>query len=304
MIHPNASANARPALDREAEHPPARGDGIPFRTSLLTGTAMVAFAANSILTRAALDAGAIDPASFTSVRLGSGALVLMLLARRGSPSPGAGSWGSALALFAYAALFSFAYLRLGAGLGALLLFGAVQVTMIAGGVLRGERPRALEWAGLALALGGLAWLALPGSSGGEPLDVALMLLAGVAWGVYSLRGRSATHPLAATAQNFARGTAFALALQVAWLGQAHGSARGFLLAVLSGTLASGLGYAIWYSALPGLRASQAAVVQLSVPVIAAGAAVLMLGESLGLRWLSCALAILGGIALAMRGRTR
>lgn len=276
----------------------------PFRTSVLTATAMVAFAANSILTRAALDAEAIDAASFTLVRLGSGALMLTLLARRSAVHPGAGSWGSAFALFAYAALFSFAYLRLGAGLGALVLFGAVQATMIAWGVVQGERPRALEWAGIALALGGLAWLALPGSSGGSAGDVALMLLAGAAWGVYSLRGRSATQPLAATAQNFAKSTAFALVLQVAWLGQTHASARGLLLAVLSGTLASGLGYAIWYSALPGLRASQAAVVQLSVPVIAAVAAVLMLGESLGLRWLACACAILGGIALVLRSRSR
>lgn len=277
-----------------------------LKTAALTCAAMVAFAANSILTRAALGPRLIDPASFTLARLGSGALALALIAGRDRPLvPRAGSWTSAAALFAYAASFSFAYLQISAGLGALVLFGCVQVTMIGWGIARGERPSALQWCGIALALAGLVWLVRPTLSGAASAGaVAAMMLGGSAWGVYSLRGRSASRPLATTAANFVRSVPFALALQAAFFARASVTAHGVVLAVLSGALASGAGYAIWYAALPGLRASQAAVVQLSVPPLAAGAGVLLLGERLDLRWLLCAGAILGGIALTLLSGTR
>src|SRR5229473_7406150 len=160
------------------------------RTLLLTLLALIGFAANSLLCRRALGLGLIDPASFTSVRLlsGAAALALILALRGGSPVAG-GSWVSALALFAYAAAFSFAYVRIGAAVGALLLFGAVQATMLGWGLFRGERPRAAEWAGLAVALTGLVALVARGLSAPDPIGAALMITAGVAWGVYSLRGR-------------------------------------------------------------------------------------------------------------------
>lgn len=276
------------------------------RTALLTALALAAFAANSILCRQALGARLMDPASFTGVRLGTGALAMWAVA--GAPRPGAlssaGSWGSGLALFAYAAAFSLAYLDLTAGTGALILFGSVQVTMLLWGLRGGERPHAGEWAGLFLALGGLVVLVRPGLAAPAPTAAALMAAAGIAWGVYSLRGRQATAPLRSTAGNFLLTLPLAGLFLVARSGHLNLTASGVLLAAISGALASGAGYAVWYAALPGLSATRAALVQLLVPVLAAGAGVALLGESLPLRLPVAAALVLGGVALAVMARGR
>ena len=275
-----------------------RMDTSRVRTALCAGAALTGFAANSLLCRAALRGGEIDAWSFTAVRMASGALVLGLLARtwRG------GSWTSALALVAYAGLFSLAYLLIPAGVGALVLFGAVQATMIGWSVRDGRRPRLLEWCGLALALAGLAWLTLPGAGAPDARGLAWMAAAGIAWGIYSLRGRSGQKPLLATAGNFARGAV--LVLPCVLFAEVEIGARGFTLACASGALASGLGYSLWYAALPGMSATRAALVQLSVPLLTALAAVLLLGERPSERLLVSGVAILGGIALAVLGPQR
>jgi drug/metabolite transporter (DMT)-like permease len=280
------------------------------RTAALTVAALLGFAANSLLCRMALGPRLVDAATFTSIRIVSGALMLLFLvraagaARDGAPVMGVGSWTSAAALFGYAAAFSFAYLRIGAGMGALLLFGAVQATMLAWALREGERLRGNEAAGLLAALAGLVALVRPGMSAPDPAGALLMIGAGVAWGVYSLRGRGAARPLAMTASNFARAVPMALALSLACLGVAHLSLRGSLLAVASGALSSGVGYSLWYAALRGLTATQASVVQLSVPVLAAAGGVTLLGEALTPRLLACGMAILGGVALAVLGPRR
>ena len=271
------------------------------RTALLTALALVAFAGNSILCRMALGARLIDPAGFTAVRLGSGALTLWLVVaiRSGGLPRLAGQWGSAAALFLYAAAFSLAYISLSAGTGALILFGAVQLTMILAGLRAGERPRLAEWLGLALAASGLVVLVRPGLTAPSPAGSALMATAGVAWGVYSLRGRGSTEPLRNTAGNFLRAMPLALImLLVAGRGAAW-DPRGVLLATVSGALASGVGYAIWYAALPALTATRAALVQLLVPVLAAAGGVVVLGEAIPLRLPVAAALVLGGVALAI-----
>jgi drug/metabolite transporter (DMT)-like permease len=280
------------------------------RTAALTVAALLGFAANSLLCRMALGPRLVDAATFTSIRIVSGALMLLLLvraagaARERAPVMGVGSWTSAAALFGYAAAFSFAYLRIGAGVGALLLFGAVQATMLAWALREGHRLRWNEAAGLLAALAGLVALVRPGMSAPDPAGALLMIGAGVAWGAYSLRGRGTARPLATTASNFARAVPMALALSLAGLGVAHLSLRGSLLAVASGALGSGVGYSLWYAALRGLTATQASVVQLSVPVLAAAGGVAMLGEALTPRLLACGMAILGGVALAVLGPKR
>ncbi len=277
----------------------------PTRTALLTVAAMLAFAANSLLCRIALRDAHIDAASFTAIRLASGALMLWLLVRlRGGRIGAHGNWPSAFALFAYAAAFSYAYLTLPAAAGALLLFGAVQATMIGYGLWRGERLDAVQWTGLALAGGGLVGLLLPGLSAPPAAGSALMIASGVAWGVYSLRGRGAGNATAVTAGNFVRALPFAAVLGVVMLARADFDAAGVAYAVASGALASGLGYAVWYSALPGLRATSAATVQLSVPVIAALGAALFLAEPVTLRLALASAAVLGGIALVIARRAR
>lgn len=273
-----------------------------MRTVVLTLLAMLAFAANSLLCRQALLRTDIDAASFTLVRLVAGALMLWLVVRlrHAPPGPGpGGNWWSALMLFAYAAAFSFAYVSLPAAVGALLLFGAVQATMIGAGLWRGERFQARQWAGLVLALGGLVGLLLPGLSAPPLGGAVLMLGAGVAWGVYSLRGKGVGDPLGVTAGNFLRAVPMALALGVALLAQLSVDRAGLGYAVASGALTSGIGYVLWYAALPGLRAGTAATVQLSVPVIAALGAVAFLGEAWGLRLMLASATILGGIALVV-----
>ena len=272
----------------------------------LTALAMIAFAANSVLCRLALAQGAIDPASFTLVRVGAGAAVLwLILAASGKPQAARGDWPAALSLFVYAAAFSFAYVSLTAGTGALLLFGAVQATMVATGLARGERLSRLQTLGFVLALTGLVALLLPGASAPPLIGAALMIVAGAAWGAYSLLGRTAADPLAATAGNFLRALPLAALLAAATLFQGWNIApAGVIYAALSGAVASGLGYSIWYAALRGLSPVQAASVQLSVPVLAALAGAATLGEAVSLRFVLSSTAILGGIALVIASRKR
>jgi len=276
------------------------------RTALLTAATLIAFAANSVLCRLALRGDRIDAASYTAVRLVSGALVLAALAwpRRAAAR---GSWRSALALFAYAAPFSFAYLSLQTGVGALVLFGFVQATMLGWAIIEGERPRPLVWIGLVVAVAGLVVLTRPGGGAPDPAGAALMALAGAAWGVYSLRGRGSAQPLVATAGNFVRTVPMAAVLAAAVMvvggdRELHASGRGLALAVGSGALASGLGYTLWYAALRGLTATRAAIVQLLVPLLAAAAGVALLGETASLRLVIAGAAITGGVALAIGGR--
>lgn len=274
-------------------------------TLLLTAVTMLAFAANSVLCRLALSHTAIDPAGFTLVRIASGAAVLWLLANIFGGRKGVGgSWKGAAALVIYAVAFSLAYVSLPAGTGALLLFGAVQATMIATGLAKGERLSLGQWAGLAVALGGLVTLVAPGVSAPPPLGAALMALSGVAWGVYSLLGRGIADPVPATAGNFLRAVPLALIPVAVLAGQFHPDPTGILYAVLSGSLASGCGYILWYSVLPKLSAAQGASVQLSVPVIAALAGTALLGEALSFRLGIASIAVLGGIALVIAGRRR
>jgi drug/metabolite transporter (DMT)-like permease len=284
-----------------------------WRVGACVVMALAGFAGNSLLCRAALRDGAIDAASFTALRLGAGALFLWVLVatRRGGQARPSGSWAGATALFAYAALFSLAYLQLDAASGALLLFGAVHVTMLARGLREGERFHGWRGLGIVLACAGLLVLLLPGARAPAPLAAAAMAGAGVAWGLYSLRGRRGRDPLAETAGNFLRALPFALVLVaavVAWPGSGalHASRDGVLLALASGAIASGLGYALWYAALPALRAGSAATLQLAVPVLAATGGVVLLGEALAPRLVLAGLAVLGGIGLVLRppGRQR
>jgi len=267
---------------------------------------MLAFAGNSLLCRLALRDGAIDPASFTAIRLASGAAVLgiaLLFMRSGEARTGHGGWWSAFMLFAYAICFSYAYVSLPAGTGALILFGLVQATMISVGIVRGDRPGGLEWLGWCLAVAGLVWLVLPGVEAPPLAGAAAMAAAGIAWGVYSLRGRAESDPLAATAFNFVLSVAFVALLVAATATGAHLSPRGIIFAVLSGALTSGLGYVIWYAALEHLSAMQAALVQLSVPVVAAAGGILLLAETLSMRLAVASALVLGGISLALVRRS-
>jgi len=270
------------------------------RVALLTILALAAFAGNSLLCRAALTRTSIDAASFTTVRLLSGALTLWLLvALRRRDAAGKGNWLSALALFAYAAGFSFAYLQLPAASGALILFGAVQATMIAWGLRSGERLRPVQLTGLVLACAGVVGLLLPGLSAPPLASSLLMLGAGMAWGVYSLRGKGAGDALQVTSGNFLRAVPIAVALSALLWRDASPDPMGIWYAVLSGALTSGLGYAIWYTALPHIAATSAAAVQLSVPVLAALGGVAFLAEPLSLRLFAASTAIIGGIALVV-----
>ena len=276
------------------------------RIILLTTLAMFAFAGNSLLCRAALKHTAIDAASFTTIRLISGAIMLgLIVAMRRGTFVGRGNWLSAFALFAYADGFSFAYVSLSAATGALLLFGAVQATMIGHGIWAGERLQRMQLVGLMLALAGLVGLLLPGLSAPPVIGSLLMLGAGVAWGVYSLRGKKiGGDPTRVTAGNFLRAVPIAAALSVLMLDRIALDSAGFGYAVASGALASGIGYAIWYTALPALKAAKAATVQLSVPVITALGGIICLGESLTLRLVISSVAILGGIALVILEKQR
>ena len=298
-----------------------------MRTAILTTLALIAFAANSVLCRLALGRAAIDAASFSTVRLVSGAIVLLLLTlllnrrratdrsdtgaadRPGAPDAraaarGRGDWASASMLFLYAVGFSFAYVSLSTGTGALILFGAVQTTMILAALRSGERPHALEWIGLILALAGLVYLVFPGLSAPSPTGSALMAIAGIAWGIYSLRGRGSVDPLGGTTGNFVRAVPMVIVVSLVMLGRLHISFDGALLAILSGGIASGVGYVIWYAALRGMTATRAATVQLSVPVLAAGGGVMFISEEVSLRLVMAGVLILGGVGMAVAATAR
>jgi drug/metabolite transporter (DMT)-like permease len=274
------------------------------RIFLLTSLAMIAFASNSLLCRLALKQTAIDPATFTFVRIFSGAIALWLVMRmRGISLDKSGNWPSALALFVYAAAFSFAYVGLPAGTGALLLFGAVQATMILWGFHKGERLDLIQVFGLIIALAGVVVLVFPGLSAPPLIGAMLMLSAGVAWGIYSVRGKVAGDAVAVTTGNFVRAVLFVAAGSLALISHAHVDVAGIGYAIISGAITSGLGYVIWYSALSGLRATSAATVQLSVPILAAAGGILLLGEPITLRYVFASVAVLGGIALVIWERT-
>jgi drug/metabolite transporter (DMT)-like permease len=275
------------------------------RVALAAGFALIAFAANSILCRMALRDTRIDPASFTSVRLIAGAITLWLLVRLGNRASSAtGNWISSFALLAYAAAFSFAYVAVTAGTGALLLFGAVQLTMILAGLAAGERIDFRIALGWMLAVAGLVILVFPGVAAAPPTAGALMLGAGVAWGIYSLRGRRSGDPLRDTAGNFVRAVPGALLLSAITWRRYSIDREGVALAVLSGSLASGVGYAAWYTALPRLRAIAAANLQLSVPLLTSVAGVVLFGEPITVRLAMASALLLGGIALATQRASR
>jgi drug/metabolite transporter (DMT)-like permease len=279
--------------------------GLPgLQTIGLTAVAMLAFAANSLLCRLALQQGGIDPASFGSIRVVSGAIALAVIVRfKAEPSsPAHADWLSAAMLFAYVAFFSFAYLTLPAGTGALILFGAVQLTMFSAGLRAGEMFGPVGWLGLAMAVAGLVYLVSPGVAAPPLFGAALMAIAGVAWGLYSLRGRGVADPLAATAGNFARATPLALLLSLLFLNNAYVNASGVALAIASGAVTSGIGYVVWYAALSKLSAMRAATVQLSVPLIAAFGGVVFLSEAITPRLVAATAAILGGIGLVLTSR--
>jgi len=278
---------------------------VGLRTLGATALAMTAFAANSILCRLALEPPDIDAVGFTSLRLTSGAVTLLAIARlsgRRRTARSAGTWTSGIALFVYAILFSVAYLRLSASTGALILFALVQATMIVWGLARGERPRAVQWAGMVVALGGFVYLVSPGLSAPSPLGSVMMAGAGVAWGAYSLRGRGTPDPIVTTTDNFVRAVPLVLVLAALFHRDLELSARGITLAVASGAVASGVGYVIWYVALRRLSATRAASVQLSVPLLAAGGGLVILGEPATLRLGLSAVLILGGVGLTLAGK--
>jgi drug/metabolite transporter (DMT)-like permease len=280
------------------------------RVFLLTLLAMIAFASNSLLCRAALKQTTVDAATFTFVRIFSGAAALWLIVQMRHTSGLAddrrihGNWLSALALFAYAATFSFAYVDLSAGTGALLLFGAVQAAMILWGLHKGERLDVIQIVGFIVAGTGLVVLVFPGVSAPPLIGSILMLVAGVAWGIYSLRGKGEKNPASVTTGNFVRAVPFAAVVSIVFIRRLHVDLAGVGYAVISGAITSGLGYVIWYSALTGLKAASAATVQLSVPVLAATGGILLLGEPLTLRYLLASIAILGGIGLVVLEKNR
>ena len=266
----------------------------------MTAAALVGFASNSLLTRAALATHELDPATFTLVRVLAGAVTLVLLvALRGRPPSERGSWPSAAALAAYAIFFTLAYGRIAASVGALVLFGAVQTTMTGVGLVRGERPTPIDWLGVVLAIVGLLVFTVPGATAPDPIGLTFMALAGACWGVYSLAGQRARDPLAATAGNFVRALAPVVLFAAVSMSSRHVTTPGVLLAVASGSLASGIAYTIWYAALPGLAAWRAAIVQTGTPLLTALAAVAFLGESFSPRLLVAAALVIGGVLLTV-----
>lgn len=274
-----------------------------MKVILYTSFALIAFAFNSILCRIALGTEAIDAASFSLVRLVSGAITLVIISSVfGKARTKGGNWFSAFFLFGYAICFSFAYISLTTATGALILFGCVQATMIIAALLSGERPKFLEWIGLLFALGGLVYLVFPGLSAPPIFSSLLMMCAGISWGFYTLRGKGSNNPLADTTGNFVRAVPMIMLVSLPFLSQIHLSNKGILLAVLSGAIASGLGYSVWYAALKFHTATRAAILQLSVPALAAIGGILFLAETVSFRLLLATALILGGIALAIFGR--
>ncbi|MBX3119941.1 MAG: DMT family transporter [Fimbriimonadaceae bacterium] len=277
------------------------------QTAILTLLTLIAFAANSVLCRLALASSSIDPASFTSLRLASGALTLWLIVivpKGVRPMKIGGDWLSGAMLFLYAVAFSFAYVSLTAGTGALILFISVQITMIGVGIVQGNKPKLVEWVGLIIALCGIVYLVMPGLKAPSPVGAALMAMAGIAWGAYSLRGRGVKEPGLVTAGNFIRSTPIIAVVWCIAFFQLHLSTNGIILAIISGALTSGIGYILWYSVLPNLTPTRAAVVQLCVPVLAAVAGVVALHEEATMRLAISSVLTLGGVGLAVLSRTR
>ncbi len=276
-----------------------------IKISACTVFALLAFAGNSVLCRLALGENAIDAASFTTIRLLSGIAILMVvvaITKKPKKSQPKGSWLAASMLFVYALAFSYGYLSLDTGTGALILFAAVQITMIAVGVVSGNRLHFAEWLGLFIAFSGFVYLILPSVTTPSLTGFLLMTLSGIAWGGYTLVGRSSTQPLADTAYNFLRTSPFVLILLVFTLQDAEITQQGVLLAIVSGAIASGAGYAVWYFALRGLSVTQAAVVQLFVPIIAAVGGVIVAQEAITLRLAESSALVLGGILMVILGR--
>ncbi|MGH8808948.1 MAG: DMT family transporter [Noviherbaspirillum sp.] len=274
-----------------------------LRILLLTALAMLAFAGNSLLCRIALKETAIDAASFTLIRILSGALVLLLIVgMQGTVRRMARDWIAAFALFAYAACFSFAYVSLSAGTGALLLFGAVQATMIGYGLWRGEHLSLRRVAGFLCAFAGMVGLMLPGLTAPPLVGAVLMMASGIAWGFFSIRGKRTGDPVLVITGSFVRAAPFAVVLSILLWPSAALDRAGVWYAILSGGATSGVGYVIWYTALRGLTVTSAAAVQLTVPVIAAIGGVVLLGEAVSLRLVLASIAILGGVAVALTGK--
>ncbi len=278
-----------------------------MKPTFYTIFALVCFALNSILCRLALKTDEIDAPAFTVIRIVSGAVTLFVICsvfgKKDAPKD-QGNWLSAVFLFAYAICFSFAYLSLTTATGALVLFGSVQLTMMIFALVKGERPRILEWLGLILAFGGLVYLVFPGLESPPVFSAILMISAGISWGFYTLRGRGSTNPLADTAGNFLRAVPFAILVTLPFLTQIHLSPKGIILAVLSGAIASGIGYSVWYAALKSHTAARAAVLQLAVPAIAALGGVIFLAESVSMRLILASGLILGGIGLVIFGKKK
>jgi len=276
-----------------------------IKTLVFTTLALIAFAANSVLCRLALGERVIDAAGFTSVRLLSGALVLSCILKvsdKKSGSSARGSWSAACMLFIYAVTFSFAYLTLNTGTGALILFGSVQITMILWSLFSGNRLLPIEWLGVIVAFSGIVYLVLPGVTAPSFIGFSLMTAAGIAWGLYTLKGRGSTNPLSDTSYNFLRSIPFVIVLGLFFFRNLHISHEGIILAAISGSITSGIGYTLWYIALRGISATQAAVVQLSVPVIAGFGGVVFVSEQISLRLSLSALLTLGGILMVILGR--
>ena len=275
-----------------------------FKTFVFTSLALIAFAANSVLCRLALGEKAIDAAGFTSIRLLSGALVLLCILKlsANTKTTTKGSWSAAFLLFLYAATFSFAYLTLNTGTGALILFGSVQITIILRSLFSDNRLLPIEWLGVAIAFSGIVYLVLPGVTAPSFTGFSLMTSAGIAWGLYTLKGRDSKYPLSDTSYNFMRSIPFAIILALFFLKNINLTHLGILLAIISGGITSGIGYTLWYMALRGITATQAAVVQLSVPVIAGFGGVVFVSEQISLRLTFSALLTLGGILMVILGR--
>ena len=277
-------------------------------TLILAAFTLIAFAANSLLCRMALGGHLIDPVSFTTLRLVSGALALIPISRlvveTKTLQKTKGSWSSSFALFTYAAAFSLAYVSLSAGMGALILFGSVQVTMIGAALKSGERLGLAQWFGLAAAMGGLIFLVLPGISAPDPIGALLMCVSGIAWGAYSIRGKGVSAPVAMTAMNFTRSMPMAIIASAFAFSSVQLQPLGVMLALVSGVVASGMGYVLWYKTLHGLTTAQASIVQLIVPVLAAVGGITFLSEQVTVRLVAASMMILGGVALAITKRKR
>jgi drug/metabolite transporter (DMT)-like permease len=280
-----------------------------IKTILFTGLALIAFAANSVLCRLALGESAIDASTFTIVRLLAGAIVLTVImsiskikSNSNTNSSTKGSWPASIALFIYGLTFSFAYVTLDTATGALILFGSVQIAMILMSIFSGNRLHISEWFGMAIAFTGFVYLILPGVTTPSVIGFLLMTVSGIAWGIYTLKGRGSKNPIMDTAFNFLRTMPFVIILAIVTFKYAHYSSEGILLAVLSGSIASGIGYMIWYSALSGLSVTQAAVLQLLVPVIAAVGGIIFVSESISFRLTVSSAMILGGILMVVLGR--